>query len=583
MDSTSEYYYTPTRSYHPSFSDPISSSQAWTTVEATSNPYSIVTTDASFEHEEESVSISSPHADGYLEGYRNIHLRESGRLNYHPSSYAAYAPPAPVEHHDMETEGHISSHWESPELSPTVHFGPSLLSTHGGRASLPAALACGDGFERVIDRYRSSTDPSQDDSAHRDDEGSDDAAEHHYPGRYYTGSFDISQYQYASSPGIEDQCGSLTSRGDSVKVEEDEHTYATEEDFTEGALWNDVYSYVDVKPPVDPELLYSPDIASPDSLYSHDRWPLPQTSRSYTLADAMAEPRPRTPQHRSPIPKQEVLESPPMASLQLPATSRTPKPQPLQPRPRGRPRKIEISVNKTRSDLPVAYPRPELLSDSTGSSASTSGLASCSPSHSPDTVIPSVFGQVPMSLDEIPIADRDIKPGQSIFKLNTASADKEPVKKKPIMACLFCRERKIACGPALPGNQDQRCNQCARRSLHCVYPKESRRGQHKRGPRAAKDATASAASRTGDADTQTRSSSSTAGPSTTKVRAGKEKPQPGKERERSASRSRTPRDPQLAAARRAVYRQQHKLAAQAQRARVEEDEEVSGASPTSFA
>ncbi|KAH9922158.1 hypothetical protein B0H21DRAFT_701552 [Amylocystis lapponica] len=89
-----------------------------------------------------------------------------------------------------------------------------------------------------------------------------------------------------------------------------------------------------------------------------------------------------------------------------------------------------------------------------------------------------------MSLDEIPVHDREGKPGQAIFKLTAANAVKEPAKKKPVMACLFCRERKIACGPPVPGHADQRCNQCARRELKCEYPKESRRGQHKRGPRA---------------------------------------------------------------------------------------------------
>ncbi|KAI0771299.1 hypothetical protein BD413DRAFT_447802, partial [Trametes elegans] len=62
---------------------------------------------------------------------------------------------------------------------------------------------------------------------------------------------------------------------------------------------------------------------------------------------------------------------------------------------------------------------------------------------------------------------------------------REPEKKKPIMACLFCRERKIACGPP-PAGGPQRCNQCTRRDLVCEYPKESRRGQHKRGTRAAR-------------------------------------------------------------------------------------------------
>ncbi|KAL4073773.1 hypothetical protein V8B97DRAFT_1936134 [Scleroderma yunnanense] len=52
--------------------------------------------------------------------------------------------------------------------------------------------------------------------------------------------------------------------------------------------------------------------------------------------------------------------------------------------------------------------------------------------------------------------------------------------KKPALACLFCRGRKIACGPPLPGNKDKTCHQCARRHLKCEYPLESRRGMRKR-------------------------------------------------------------------------------------------------------
>ncbi|KAI0688602.1 hypothetical protein BC835DRAFT_1211981, partial [Cytidiella melzeri] len=59
-------------------------------------------------------------------------------------------------------------------------------------------------------------------------------------------------------------------------------------------------------------------------------------------------------------------------------------------------------------------------------------------------------------------------------------------KKKPIMACLFCRERKIACGHPSPTDEDRRCNQCRRRDLDCVFPKECRRGQHKRISRMAR-------------------------------------------------------------------------------------------------
>ncbi|KAF5374675.1 hypothetical protein D9615_008985 [Tricholomella constricta] len=50
---------------------------------------------------------------------------------------------------------------------------------------------------------------------------------------------------------------------------------------------------------------------------------------------------------------------------------------------------------------------------------------------------------------------------------------------KPIMACLFCRGRKIACGPPPPGSVDKTCNQCARRNLPCNYPLENRRGMRK--------------------------------------------------------------------------------------------------------
>ncbi|KAF9497941.1 hypothetical protein BDN71DRAFT_1342993, partial [Pleurotus eryngii] len=52
--------------------------------------------------------------------------------------------------------------------------------------------------------------------------------------------------------------------------------------------------------------------------------------------------------------------------------------------------------------------------------------------------------------------------------------------KKPPLACLFCRGRKIACGPPMPGSKDRTCNQCQRRSLKCEYPLESRRGMRKK-------------------------------------------------------------------------------------------------------
>ncbi|KAG6840591.1 hypothetical protein C0991_005681 [Blastosporella zonata] len=51
---------------------------------------------------------------------------------------------------------------------------------------------------------------------------------------------------------------------------------------------------------------------------------------------------------------------------------------------------------------------------------------------------------------------------------------------KPLLACLFCRGRKIACGPPPPGSDDPTCNQCARRKHKCHYPTESHRGMRKK-------------------------------------------------------------------------------------------------------
>ncbi|KIL66170.1 hypothetical protein M378DRAFT_401669 [Amanita muscaria Koide BX008] len=52
--------------------------------------------------------------------------------------------------------------------------------------------------------------------------------------------------------------------------------------------------------------------------------------------------------------------------------------------------------------------------------------------------------------------------------------------RKPILACLFCRGRKIACGPPATGTGEKTCRQCQRRSLTCVYPSGSRRGMRKK-------------------------------------------------------------------------------------------------------
>ncbi|KAJ7121658.1 hypothetical protein C8R44DRAFT_920196 [Mycena epipterygia] len=64
-----------------------------------------------------------------------------------------------------------------------------------------------------------------------------------------------------------------------------------------------------------------------------------------------------------------------------------------------------------------------------------------------------------------------------MFKINLV---KKVGPKKQMMACLFCRERKIGCTRPAATEPDQTCNQCERRKRKCEYPKESRRGQHTR-------------------------------------------------------------------------------------------------------
>ncbi|EDR05434.1 uncharacterized protein LACBIDRAFT_303137 [Laccaria bicolor S238N-H82] len=75
-------------------------------------------------------------------------------------------------------------------------------------------------------------------------------------------------------------------------------------------------------------------------------------------------------------------------------------------------------------------------------------------------------------------------PRQSTAPLPKPHAPKKDGEQKRLsLACLFCRERKIACGRPSEDEPDQTCAQCLRRDLTCEYPKESRRGQHKRVPK----------------------------------------------------------------------------------------------------
>ncbi|KAJ6503772.1 hypothetical protein C8R45DRAFT_1070329 [Mycena sanguinolenta] len=85
------------------------------------------------------------------------------------------------------------------------------------------------------------------------------------------------------------------------------------------------------------------------------------------------------------------------------------------------------------------------------------------------------FGQFPVA--------EDVHRWPQLFKINQV---KKVGVKKQVLACLFCRERKIACFRPPADHPDQTCNQCARRKRTCKYPTESRRGQHTRNRHNAK-------------------------------------------------------------------------------------------------
>ncbi|KAG7098270.1 hypothetical protein E1B28_000232 [Marasmius oreades] len=79
----------------------------------------------------------------------------------------------------------------------------------------------------------------------------------------------------------------------------------------------------------------------------------------------------------------------------------------------------------------------------------------------------------------------------NLMPLSPLPSHRRPIEKKKTqtLACNFCRGRKIACGPPLPGTVEKTCNQCQRRSLKCVFPTESRRGVRKKKLSAAPNGT----------------------------------------------------------------------------------------------
>ncbi|KAJ6474966.1 hypothetical protein C8R45DRAFT_1010939 [Mycena sanguinolenta] len=68
----------------------------------------------------------------------------------------------------------------------------------------------------------------------------------------------------------------------------------------------------------------------------------------------------------------------------------------------------------------------------------------------------------------------DTRTWPQVFKSAGTSA------KRQTLACLFFRERKIGCIRPPEDAPNQTCNQCVRRKRVCEYPKECRRGHHRR-------------------------------------------------------------------------------------------------------
>ncbi|TFK61772.1 hypothetical protein BDN72DRAFT_777883 [Pluteus cervinus] len=112
-----------------------------------------------------------------------------------------------------------------------------------------------------------------------------------------------------------------------------------------------------------------------------------------------------------------------------------------------------------------------------GTPLTASSLASTSP------ITSGHYGSFPSSNGSIPPPSISAPPASHSRKVPpppSLAIRRAGEQKKQTLACLFCRERKIACGRPAEGSPDPTCNQCARRCFKCEYPTESKRGQHKR-------------------------------------------------------------------------------------------------------
>ncbi|CAL1710350.1 unnamed protein product [Somion occarium] len=217
--------------------------------------------------------------------------------------------------------------------------------------------------------------------------------------------------------------------------------------------------------------------AGPSSAFDRPLYP---PTRSYTLESAITPITPTTPVTPSSTVSSSVrigtVSTPREDRHQHTTSSSAPETSARNSRPNLAPVKTDFTHHSHSHLNSTYYP------------ASTTSAAATVPDNTPLSLAAIASQLNGSGMDEIPVSESEAKLGQAMFKLHGAvpPPKDQPAKKKPIMACLFCRERKICCGPPPPDSLNQTCKQCSRRGLDCVFPTESRRGQHKRSPRAAR-------------------------------------------------------------------------------------------------
>jgi hypothetical protein len=174
-----------------------------------------------------------------------------------------------------------------------------------------------------------------------------------------------------------------------------------------------------------------------------------------------------------------IYNEPPMDSLPYPPPTNAASPPYFQPPPPGSPPFIHDTSFQVNTggdhweDTPARAPRLNVPSQSYMLSELPSPVSTAFSQSLPQQYTSSSVTRSHRRQSRSPSP-------RSPLRLSPVPHTKRTLDKKPALACLFCRGRKIACGPPQAGSKDKTCNQCARRHLKCEYPSESRRGMRKR-------------------------------------------------------------------------------------------------------